>query len=605
MKQSNDHSDGSLTAKLLITSAFGTALTKTYPIVMTAPYGPEWGIYVWGIGAVLTASGIAAIARDVVQIATGVSRNLRALRPAKTGASAQWLSARQAYKAGLGKTAGMFLGIVDGQPLFIPSAVHSLVCAPARKGKTTASVMPALLHDIGMSRMVADMKGELAVQASGVIAHEHGHTVLILNPGQKFDLPNAGYNPMQIILDDLEHAPQDAIADARSLSLQLHPEPAGGSREPFWGNGTRKILTLGIAGLCALGEPEGANLSNLFAVLSDDSALKSLLFEALQSDVLAGELSALGKNILTSWDENTKQFESFREGAIQSLVPFGPSGRLATSVQHCDFRFRDLKAKPTTIFMVCDPSRADVFAPWVGLMVWAALKELIREDNTTPVRLILDEFTNYHLPGLPSALTALAGYGILCTMVVQELEEIARVYGREALITIMSQSDVKQFFGVSSLDSARLVSAMLGEQEVISESFGMGQSAGDAPSLSIGRARAPLLTPEQIRRLREDEQIIFVKNLPPIRALKVGYQEVQPWRDQVAPNPLHGGKAFLGKVKMRLVRGHAKATRAGRAKRERQPRPFLLPVLAALTPLSPGMPVLLLAGALLIVATYG
>jgi type IV secretion system protein VirD4 len=146
---------------------------------------------------------------------------------------------------------------------------------------------------------------------------------------------------------------------------------------------------------------------------------------------------------------------------------------------------------------------------------------------------------------------------------------------------------------------------MLGEQEVLSESFGMGQSAGDAPSLSIGRARAPLLTPEQIRRLREDEQIIFVKNLPPIRALKVGYQEVQPWRDQVAPNPLHGGKAFLGKVKMRLVHGHAKATRAGRAKRERQPRPFLLPILAALTPLSPGMPVLSLAGAFLIVATYG
>lgn len=499
----------------------------------------------------------------------------------------------------------MFLGIVDGQPLFIPNAVHSLVCAPARKGKTTASVIPALVHNIGMSRLVADMKGELAVQAADMIAREHGHDVLVLNPGQKFDLPNAGYNPMQIILDDLEYTPEDAIADARSLSLQLHPEPAGGSREPFWGNGTRKILTIGIVGLCILREPEEANLSSLFVALNDDEALEELLSDASQSDVLGGELSALARNVRNTWHENSKRFESFREGAIQSLVPFGPSGRLAASVQHCEFRFRDLKAEPKTIFMVCDPSRADVFAPWVGLMVWAALRELIREDNAIPVRLILDEFTNYHLPGLPSMLTALAGYGILCTMVVQELEEIARGYGREALTTIMSQSDVKQFFGVASLDTARLVNAMLGDQEVSSESFGMGQNVSDIPSLSIGRARVPLLTPEQIRRLPEDEQIIFVKNLPPIRAMKVGYQEIEPWRDQVAANPLHGGKAFLGKIKMHLAHGRAKATRAGRRKLKRQARPVVRPVLAALTAFVPGVPILLLAGTILVVATYG
>lgn len=193
----------------------------------------------------------------------------------------------------------------------------------------------------------------------------------------------------------------------------------------------------------------------------------------------------------------------------------------------------------------------------------------------------------------------------ICAIVVQELEEIARVYGREALTTIMSQSDVKQFFGVASLDTARLVSAMLGDQEVCSESFGMGQNVGDIPSLSIGRARIPLLTAEQIRRLPEDEQIIFVKNLPPIRAMKVGYQEVEPWRDQVAPNPLHGGKAFLGEIKMCLVQGRAKVTRAGRRKPERQARPMVRPVLAALTGLIPGMPMLLLAGAILTVITYG
>ncbi|MGE1076394.1 TraM recognition domain-containing protein, partial [Pseudomonas fragariae (ex Marin et al. 2024)] len=87
----------------------------------------------------------------------------------------------------------------------------------------------------------------------------------------------------------------------------------------------------------------------------------------------------------------------------------------------------------------------------------AALKELIREDNAVPVHFILDEFTNYKLPGLPNALTALAGYGVHCWMIVQELSEIARVYGHEALKTILSQTDVKQLFGITSIETATMV----------------------------------------------------------------------------------------------------------------------------------------------------
>ncbi|MGR3662309.1 MAG: type IV secretory system conjugative DNA transfer family protein [Paracoccaceae bacterium] len=483
--------------------------------------------------------------------------------------------------------------------------VHGLVCAPARKGKTTSFVMNALCHDIGTSRLVADMKGELAIQTIKLIEMQHDHSVLILNPGQKFDLPNAGYNPLQIVLDDLESAPQDAIADARSLAIQLHPEPHGGSREPFWGDGTRKLLGFVFVALCVLREAEEANLTCAFGTLSDDRTFSDLLSDAIQSDVLGGELSSIARNITATWDANPKHFESFREGAIQSLVPFGPSGRLATSVQHCDFRFRDLKNRKMTIFMICDPSRADVFAPWVGLMVWSALKELIREDNAIPVHFVLDEFTNYKLSGLPNALTALGGYGIRCLMVVQELEEIARVYGREALATILSQTDVKQFFGVASYDTAQLVSRMLGEYEAISESIGLGNTPGALPSLSVSKTRLPLMPPEEIRRLPEDEQIIFIKNLRPIRALKVGYHEIAPWRTQVEPNPLHDNVPFLGEVKLRIRNGKARATQAARQQSMRPRRPFFKPLLLALAELVPGTPTIALAGACLLFFAFG
>jgi len=527
------------------------------------------------------------------------------LRPKRSDASASWLTPRQARKAGLGRSKGLFLGILEGLPLFIPNAVHGLLCSPARKGKTTGFIMAALCFDIGMSRVVTDMKGELAVMTAKLIALLHGHRVIIVNPAHKFGLGNAAFNPLQIILDDLKQEPEDAIADAWSLALQLICPPPGGDRDPFWPTGARTQIVFTVVALCVLRDETQANLPRASCILRDNEEFERMLCEARASDVLAGELAVLATSIISVREANPKHFESFREGAVQALVAFGPSGRLAPSMTHCDFRFTDLKREKTTLFLVCDYSRMDVFAPWLGLLIWAALKELVRSDDATPVQFLLDEFTNYRLPGLPNALTALGGYGVRIWMVVQELEEIARVYGREAQATILSQTDVKQFFGVSSFETAQMVSRMLGEEDIPSESFSMGTAPGDMPSLSIGKARRPLLTPDQIRRLPDDEQILFIQNLPPARALKAGYHEVSPWRSEVEGNPLHGDVPYLGKIKMRIRRGRAVATRAGTRVIKRASRPILRPILAALAGTLPAAPLIVLGALALVILTYG
>ncbi|MBR9820145.1 MAG: type IV secretory system conjugative DNA transfer family protein [Rhodobacteraceae bacterium] len=337
---------------------------------------------------------------DLAALIRRAGRLYRAVRPRRSDASARWLTPRLARKAGLGRSKGLFLGILEGQPLFIETCVHGLLCSPSRKGKTTGFVMGALCHDIGTSRIVADMKGELAVQTQGLIEAGHGQRVIILNPAHKFGLGNAAYNPLQLITDDLALAPEDALSDAWSLAFQLVPTPPGGERDPFWPNGTRKLIVFGVVALCALRDEVEANLPRAFTVLGDDEALDALLEAARQSAVLGGELANLAANIMATSSANEKHFESFREGAVQALVAFGPSGRLAPSMCDCNFRFADLKHERITLFLVCDYSRMDVFAPWLGLLIWAALKELVRSDNATPVQFLLDEFTNYRLAGL-------------------------------------------------------------------------------------------------------------------------------------------------------------------------------------------------------------
>ncbi len=602
---SPQYGTGKLVPRALITGGLYLGLAETWPLIAPGSHPPEWQIYAWGAAAALALVGTGAVAADLAAIAKQIRRVIRAHRPGDALGSADWLRRKEARKAGLGKTKGIFLGILDGQPLFIESAVHGLVCAPARKGKTTSFVMPALCHDIGASRLVTDLKGELTIQTARLIREKHAHTVIALDPAHGTGERNARYNPMQIILDDLAFAKEDVIADARSMAMQLHADPAGGARDPYWPNGTRKILTFALAAQCALRDPHEANLPALYDMLSDNEAFLALLADAEGSDELGGELAVLARGIRSTFESNPKQFDSFREGALQSLVAFGPSGHLAPSVEECDFRFRDLKRAKTTIFMVCDPSRMDVFEPWIGLMVWSALRELVREKNAIPVHLLLDEFTNYKLSGLPGALTALGGYGIHVWMVVQELKEIARVYGAPALETILSQSDVKQFFGVAASETATLVSRMLGQRAVPTASFSLGTLFGEPAGMSMNASLRDLMRADELRQLPEDEQIIFIKNLKPVRALKAGYHEVEPWRSEVAPNPLHGGARFLGKLKMTLRKGRAVAAKAGRRKLPASKTPLLRPILEVLHGQMPQFPVALIGAAVLVVLVFG
>jgi len=190
-----------------------------------------------------------------------------------------------------------------------------------------------------------------------------------------------------------------------------------------------------------------------------------------------------------------------------------------------------------------------VFSPWLGLLGWAAITELTRCQNTKPVFLLLDEATNFKIENVSNALTGLREFGIRVWFVIQELEEYAKVYGRESLETLLSQTEVKQIFGVQSQKTADLVSRMLGEHTVKSPNFNMGHYTSDPVQFSIGEHSRRLLTPDEVRRF--SDTILFVRDLSPIHALKVGYHEVKPWAKWVDENPLFGSK-LKGKIRVWL-----------------------------------------------------
>jgi type IV secretion system protein VirD4 len=571
-------------------------------MVMAFRHAPEWGAYVWGIGAAICLAGAAGVVRDIAETLTKAARTFRALRPPISDQNAAWLTAREARKAGLTGSKGLFLGILEGRPIFVRSFVHCCVIAPSRSGKTTSFTVPAALHDPGFSRVFTDFNGDITKQCAPAI-RDQGHELICLDPAHLGGEGTGALNPLDVIVDRLENAPQDAIADGRSLAETLHPGPTG-PQDPFWANGAQEILSFGIVAVCALRAREDANLSDLYSLLSDDEALSDLLGEARKSELLGGELADQAKRITSTWTNTPKILESFRVGALQSLSTFGPSSRIAPIIAESTFNPADLKKKKITLNIVCDASRMDQYRDWIKVTLWAIQTWLVREGNAKPVWFILDEFTNYPLANLMKALTGLASAGIHMALIFQEPREVARVYGEDALKTILSQTTVKLFFSASG-EMARLISEYLGEEELVSENFSLGRTLDDAPGLSFARARRALLAAARIRELPEDETLAIIGNNKPMRLVRAGFQEVEPWRSLVKPLARFGERRFMGTLKMVIRNGRARATRAGTRRIKRVRRPLIRPLIAAGWHFLPGMPALLLVAGTLLIATVG
>ncbi len=478
-----------------------------------------------------------------------------AMRATTQKGSASWATKKDIKRAGLYEPNGLFLGCdTRGRPIFFAGETHGLTLAPAGSGKTIAFSIPALCHS-PLPMIVSDFKGVLSVMTKSLRKKQHKQETYCVNPAhlykEQLDVP-ARYNPVEIILNDWMDSDRnkDLMADTQSMALQLYPEPAGTGENTFWRNGSRKILVFVLVFLITYYGAEKATLSEALRLLRNVKDLIEACKVAMTSSILQGELADMAADLhykLTAQD--TRQVDSFLEGAVQALAPFSSSGWLAESTSACDFRFRDLKEHPATVYLIADPTKMKVFSPWLGLMGWAAITELTRCQNTKPVLFLLDEATNFRIENLSNSLTGLREFGIRVWFVIQELEEYARVYGREALETLLSQTEVKQIFGASGAKTCELISRMLGEQTVKAVNFNLGRTLNDPITKSVGEHARRILTPDEVRQFADT--ILFIRNLPPIHAIKTGYHEVKPWSEWVGANPLFGSK-LQGKTRVWL-----------------------------------------------------
>jgi type IV secretion system protein VirD4 len=465
-------------------------------------------------------------------------RRKEAERPTGVFGTAGFATLDDCERAGLLDPRGLYLGLLNGQPLFYSGKAHLSTIAPARQGKARDVLLANFFH-CQSSVFATDPKGELAAVTAKHRAERFGQKVYILNPWGLHDLPQHRCNPLQPLIEAADDpALIRGIADeAKALALQLLPEPED-ERNRYFREGARTILRAVMLHLATRGAPETCTLPEMWRTISNTRRIERIVDDMLASDALYGIIADLGQDLSNQIEDNPDQFADFRQGAVQALDIFDPLGWLGDAVSGSDVNFRELKEGKATVYLVIPQDKIATHGAWLGLVTRQAISAVARSSGKSEVLFLLDEFANMgKLSGLAESLTALPGLGVRVWTFVQELSELTRIYGPHTTNTVLSQSEVQQYFAVQL---AKTLSDALGQRTVKTWNFNLGRYDDDEVGQSVGETGRPLMSPDEIRLMGEHEQLLFIKALPPIRAQRMPFWFVSPWSDWAERNPVEG-----------------------------------------------------------------
>ncbi|WP_112313478.1 type IV secretory system conjugative DNA transfer family protein [Pseudogemmobacter bohemicus] len=393
---------------------------------------------------------------------------------------------------------------------------HLLTMAPTRSGKGVGSIIPNLLT-ADRSVICIDPKGENA-KIAGRARQQFG-PVHVLDPFGVTGQPSAAFNP----LDQLDPAGLDVAEDASTLADALVVDEPGMAGEAHW-NDEAKALIAGLILHVTASEPrDRQNLATLRDYLTlAPEAFAALLKDMQASTAAAGLIARAANRFLGKSDKEASGVLS----AAQRHTHFLDSPRMVAVLGRSDFRFADLKRRNVSVFLVLPPDRLATYSRWLRLLVAQSLTDMARDPTkpAAPVLYLLDEFAALgHLAPVERAMGLMAGYGVQLWPILQDVHQLRATYGQRAG-TFLSNAGVLQVFGVNDHDSARLVSDLLGQGTVVFQSMSRALDS-EKSGLSFGEQHVarPLLTPDEVRNLPQNVELLFLAGQRPVIAGKLAY----------------------------------------------------------------------------------
>jgi type IV secretory pathway TraG/TraD family ATPase VirD4 len=432
---------------------------------------------------------------------------------------------------------------------------HVLAFAPSGTGKTTCLVIPTLL-EWPASAVVLDVKGELWHTTAAYRRSGLGNLCLRFDPACA-DGTAARYNPLLVIprtLEDVKYA--QSVAD-----VLVDPDGRDAPRS-FWEQSAHALLVGTI--LHVLYAAPEKSLAGCAHLLSDPGCPVRTTLDIMLRTHHDPEQTMGWRDPYTGRPTPTHPAIAAAARAVLDMDPRTSSGVIATAQSHLDL-FRDpilaantaasdftaedlVRAdRPVTLYLTLAPGDLNRLRGLVRLILNQLCRRLTERldfapaaPRRRPLLLLLDEFTALgKLDFFGRALAYLRGYGIRVYISIQALVQLHEVYGDHQSIT--ANCPLQIAFAPADIQTADLLSKMTGQRTVNLTTRSLsGASLVLAPRRATIARHAhprPLLTPDEVRRLPDNEALIFAAGHAPIRGRRHPYYLDPTLLARIAPPP--------------------------------------------------------------------
>ncbi len=465
----------------------------------------------WGAGMLVIGIGILAL--SLMQ--TAARHSGRAM--ANLHGSARWANAKDIAGAGLLEGRGVYVGswINDqGEQIYLrhDGHEHVLAFAPTRSGKGVGLVIPTLLA-WNQSAVVTDLKGELWALTAGWRQKHAGQKVLRFEPASLSG--SVAWNP----LDEIRIGTEHEVGDVQNLST-LIVDPDGKGLEDHWSKTAQALLVgviLHVVWRAKNGDGNAATLPEVDRMLADPSRpIADLWTEMIEYGHVRGEVhpvvGAVGRDMI---DRPEKEAGSVLSTA-KSYLSLYRDPVVGRNVARSDFKIKDLMHHGTAVslYIITQPTDKARLRPLVRVLInmiirlsadkMAFEKGRPKAEYKHRLLLMMDEFPSLgKLDIMQESLAFIAGYGIRCYLIIQDLSQLHAAYGKEESIT--SNCHIQNAFPPNRLETADHLSKLTGTTTVIKEQATtsgkrLGMWLGQV-STTFQEVQRPLLTTDEALRM--------------------------------------------------------------------------------------------------------
>lgn len=438
---------------------------------------------------------------------------------------------------------------------------HVICFGPTRSGKGVTLEIPNLLrlghkkHGGALSIISIDPKGQNAA-VTARWRRKVGKVVL-LNPLNLLNLGSAGFNPLAALLRALRGNSPRYFEDASAIAEALIRIQ---SKDPFFDTMARGLMLALILWevKTALDQDRAPLLENVRRMLTDDlPAHATEIFDA-------GDFQM--RSLIGRYREPSKTNDSIVASA-EAQTQWMLSRPILDDLAKDGIDFAALKKEATTVYVIPPADALETYSVWLRLVVNSALNALYRQGGTGLRTLfMLSEFAALgKLDMVATALGQGAGFGIQLFPVLQDINQLREIYGKDAANTFLGMAGATFCFTPNDPETAEMMSKRAGD--IIIPGLNVSQSSQGDIGIGIHPERQRAFSPDDNFNVPEFHGLVFFagqSKAQPVYAPPYWDKRGNP--DLVGrydPDPYHGGSGGGSRrVLRKLVRATAGAALA-------------------------------------------